>query len=380
MRVYCICAIQYLVSFLNRFKRNKEQKPERSAIEARAKLYNNAAKFQAERQKITKLRRDTARSMWWSENKSAVLIGFGVFSILAVIITALLLLRNANQFDVTKIVVRGNQVARNEQVLESISWVKDQNLYELSVASVEKDLLEKFPYFRQVQVRKVLPDSLLVEITERAAVMTYINISTAVTVDSEGQVIAIFDEANLIPLSAETMQVIQGFGNIDSGAVQSKYYTKYQDDLSKFRLTWDEVKPEDKQTALAELAAEYQAQIAESLQARLDKVDPSIRESLPIMQDLSAQQFDQAEQMPINKFNYGFAILQFFAEQDIEVRQLLWVTDFNIVATLSTNTRVIFTATRDLNEQLNAFDTIRRVEDISRAQQVDVRANVVSVR
>lgn len=368
------------MSILDRFRKNKPT-AEKFAAESRAKLYNNAAKFQAERQKITKLRKDTVRSMWWSENKTGVLIGVGIFSILAIIITALVLLRNANQFEINKIVVRGNQVAKNEQVLEAISWVKDQNLYALSVASIENDLLEKFPYFRQVQVRKVLPDSILIEITERAAVMTYVNISTAVTVDSEGQAIAVFDAANLIPLSAEMMQVIQGFGSVENSAVQVKYYEKYQDDLVKFRLTWDEVSPEDKQAALNELNATYQIQIEESLQARLDKVDPSIRETLPIMQDLSAQQFEQGERMPNNKFTYGYSILQFFADKDLEVRQLLWITDFNIVVTLaSNNTKVIFTATRNLNEQLNAFDTIRRVEDISRAQQVDVRANVVSVR
>lgn len=375
---FTIFKIQYVVSILDRLRRTRE--PKTPQTERRTKTFASAAKFQAERQKLNQIRRTSARSAWWNEHKAPVLIGIAFAAVLTVIIGAVIALRGAAQFKIEKIVVRGNQVAKQEQILEAINWVKDQNLYALNVRQVQQDLMNKFPYFKQVQVRKVLPNNVLVEITERAAVMTYINISTAITVDAEGRVIAVFDAANLLPLSDEIMQVIQGYGNIDSATVQDKYYTKYQEDLPKYRLKWEEVKPEDKAAALNELVEQYQTQINESLAARITKIDPSIKDTLPIMQDLSNQQFAQGALMPNSKFEYGYDLLTFFDSKNLNLNQLLWVTDFNIVATLDSNTQVIFTSTRDLQEQLTAFETIRRVEDITKARQVDVRANMVSVK
>lgn|GEM_PF-6468474 len=366
------------MSIFDRFRRQSEtQLPK---IEKRQNAFKSAERYKSQRDNLNQARRSNARSEWWKTHRISVLVATGFLIIVGIIVTAVVLLRGASQFKIQKIVVRGNQVAKQEQILEAVNWVKDQNLYALNVAQVQRDLLNKFPYFKQVQVRKILPDNLLIEIAERAAVMTYANISTSVTTDADGRIIAVFDQANLAALGSEVMNIIQGYGSVDLSSVQQKYYTKFQDDLPKFRLKWEEVKPEDKATALAELIQEYQALINEYLLARIDKVDPSIKDTLPIMQDLSNAQFKQGDLMPTQKFKYGYALLDFFRTKNLKLKQLLWITDFNIIVTLESGTQIIFTATRDLDEQLQAFETIRRVEDISRARSVDVRANVVSVR
>lgn len=343
-------------------------------------VFASAERYKQQRQQIVLSRKQSVRGEWWRKNRSWVLALIALVTFIVISGVFLITLRSAPQFKLNNIVIRGNLVAKTEQVQDALAWTRDQSLYALSTAAVERDLLQKFPYFHRAQVRKVLPSSLLIEIEERSPVLTYVNLSSAISVDIDGKVIAVFESTNAVPLSKERMDVLQGYGDVESLSVQEKFFSKIEDERERLRTQWNEVPLDKKQAALAELRQDYQRELDETLLARVAKLDPSLSETLPLLQDLTNQQFKQGEDFPRTKFRFGYDLLNYFTQSNLSFLKLVWITDFNIVATLTSGTQIIFTTTRSLQDQLTALETMRRVEDITRARVVDVRANVVSVK
>jgi hypothetical protein len=345
--------------------------------------FTGAVNFQRRREQERKLQRRRDLSESWQSRKLlvlsvAALAVCGIFTL-----AGLQILRANPQNKVDKIVVRGATAATPEQVVEAISWVRQQNLFAVNLNSVRSDLLNKFPYFRDVFIRKIHPNKLEIEVIERFPVLTYANLATSITLDEEGKVIGIFADEQTQPLSVDEINIIQGFGDVNSFMVEEKYLASLPDDRARARVKWDEVKPEDKRVALEALRQEIvNNKVNTPIKARADKLGEQLLKDLPQLQDLTVDQFKLGDSFPTDKFEFAYDLHKYFQARKRVVTRMLWLTDFNIVVTLSTasNTRIIFTTSRPLAQQIAAVESISRVEDLSKVGVIDVRSDVVSVR
>lgn len=91
-------------------------------------------------------------------------------------------------FKITKIVVEGNNVLKGEQIIKASETGKGYNLFRTSCGKAEKNILA-MPYIKKVKVKKVLPSTIKITVTEEVTAAYVVKGDSFAAVNTEGKVL-----------------------------------------------------------------------------------------------------------------------------------------------------------------------------------------------
>lgn len=377
--------VKAAVDFRNRNKRSlwsRLPKFSRKSKEDKAGVVKFAAGEKYRTQRTQKRRAERFRSArGFVRQHSTLFIGISVVLIVVAIITFVgYLLQFTNVLILENIVVVGNDNISDQEIKAEVESEIGRNLLSVNSKYLESKLTDKFTFIKSVYIRKIVPDTLEIEVVERYPVMTYVNLAGAVSIDEEQVVINVYGSQEIPPLTDDELLILDGYGDANSNRVKEKYLAGIEDEEERDAIKWEEVKPEDKQKALADLREDYRIRVEGQIAGWRKKIEEVGLDQLPQLQEVGVKIYTAGEKFDQNKFAFSLPIFNYFTDKKISLNRLLWQTEFNIIAELPTGARILFSSSKDVLTQLQALETLRKVEDLTRVKVVDLRSDLVSVR
>ncbi len=93
-------------------------------------------------------------------------------------------------FNITNITVEGNAVLKSEEIIKVSQTGRGYNLFRTSKKKAKKNIL-KMPYIKEVKIKKILPTSLKIIVTEEDAAAYVVNGKNFVAINKEGRVLEV---------------------------------------------------------------------------------------------------------------------------------------------------------------------------------------------
>lgn len=121
------------------------------------------------------------------------------FIILLLVVIAVVVFLRSDFFNMDKINVKNNSHYTEEQVIELAGIKIGDNLFEFTARGMEKKLT-KDPYIKTVEVQRILPDSLVITVTERKEQIVIPYENKFLVADLDGMLLKVADEAPDITL------------------------------------------------------------------------------------------------------------------------------------------------------------------------------------
>ncbi len=171
---------------INRIKKEK--------VKERRTKDKEIRKIQKEQEKVNKKRAKRSKEARQTEEeikkkakiKFLLKISFLVISILGLLIFFLL----SPIFNIKNIVVEKNNQISSEQIISLSNIQKDTNMFKVSSKETEK-LIKENPYIKNIKIRRNLPDTIKIIVTERTASCMLEYGSSYAYIDNQGYILEI---------------------------------------------------------------------------------------------------------------------------------------------------------------------------------------------
>lgn len=125
-------------------------------------------------------------------NTSKVVI---IFSFLLILVIILYTALNSRLFNSENVEIEGNKYVKDDYIIKALDIKNDKNIFRYNIKDMEANLLSN-KYIDKVEINRVLPNTLKINITEKKIVANLYNEEVYCYIDKEGNFIDKIDEDN----------------------------------------------------------------------------------------------------------------------------------------------------------------------------------------
>ncbi len=358
---------------------SSSKKPDRKAMAAVEMRKRNSKSFVNRVKALKSTLNPSAPSIDVDLNLGRLLLLFPLAAVLGVIAFGFYLHEN-KVFVISSVEIFGNEEISDLQIIGSIGDMKGKSMFDIVGADIESALLAEFPYIKNVYVDKKLPGEIQITIQERFPEFAYLNLSGAYLVDSDDIVVEVLGIEDVSEFNERENLILEGLGDPNADYVLAEYISAIEDEEVLQNLNWDEVPGEEKAQTLESIRLELEARRVGLIQSKTDFINRAGFSSLEQAIGYDADRYQIGDKFPPKIREYTLGIDSFLAEEGLDAKNITWKTGFTIDTYLGGGLRVLFTSTRPLLPQFEAFQTVRTAEGISNARKIDVRSEIVSVQ
>lgn len=111
-----------------------------------------------------------------------------IFSLLLIVVIVFYALLNSNIFNSKNVIIDGNKHVKSEDIVKTLGIKDDKNIFRYNLGNMESELL-KNKYIEKVNIKRLLPNTLKVDITEKEIVATLYNEGIYCYIDKEAKFI-----------------------------------------------------------------------------------------------------------------------------------------------------------------------------------------------
>ncbi|GAB6181893.1 FtsQ-type POTRA domain-containing protein [Desulfotomaculum defluvii] len=140
-----------------------------------------------------------------------------VFFILLVTVSMYVLLQSP-LFEIKTIVVNGNRQLKKEDIIRYSGLNKGMNIFKINLTT-SKERLELVPFIKEVELKRSLPNKVIIEVNERIAVALIPVENGFIKVDSDGVYLQRGQIASALPIITGLDIILQGPGKV----IKSEY-------------------------------------------------------------------------------------------------------------------------------------------------------------
>lgn len=297
-----------------------------------------------------------------------LLFGFGYF------------LHENSVFVVQKVEIVGNEEISDLQIISTLGQLEGQSLIEISGADLEDRLEQEFPYIRTAYVDKLLPGQVRVTLVERFPEFVYSNLSGAYLIDRDAVVVEVLGVEQQSELTDTERLIVEGLGDFDADYVLTEYISQIEDDEELENLDWSKVPNKEKREVLEQMKQSIQTEVNELRKEKTEFVRRAGFDRLPAAFGYDAKLYEVGEQFNSKQMTYTQGVTNYLKGENIAFVRLIWLSDFTMEAIVSSQLRILFTSTRDLENQIASLQTLRESININKVRLIDVRSEIVSTR
>lgn len=124
-----------------------------------------------------------------SKNKGLI----SLFILLLLVVVVFVITTRSSVFDIEKITVIGNNKVSTEKIKSSSEIIKGENIFKADLKNAEENLL-LHSYIKRADIKRKLPDEIVINITERGEIAIIPHADSLVYVGFEGRVLDIVEE------------------------------------------------------------------------------------------------------------------------------------------------------------------------------------------
>lgn len=313
----------------------------------------------------------------------------GVFALLLIplLIYLLLVFLTSDSFKVSETVIIGSRVISKEEIDTEIAEVFESSLFFVNTHKIEQQIMESFPTFKSVTVRKFLPNKLSITITEKEPILFYLNLSGVYLIDEDGVVSEIIYQ-DIINFGDNQLKIITGEEGIDSSLVfdrlKSDYLQTQEDVPEEEQLEFDieTVTLDRKFAVLASIQKELFEQAIIIIKSNESNVDFTTLPALSPVYVFNNLPLEKGDSIDLNRLDITKNILAFFLTERASIRETLWEGRYNVKIITEDGKIIVFGTNRNISEQLEDYNII--VEQLNREEkfytEIDLTSRKVSVK
>lgn len=123
-----------------------------------------------------------------------------ILFLLILCITSVFLL-SSNYFEIKRIVVNGNKVVKNEQIIGHSSIHLGENIFRINTRKAMQGIFNN-PYIKKIKIKRKLPHTIIISVIEREEIALIPYVGSYLNIDEEGMIVKIstFDEKPNLPI------------------------------------------------------------------------------------------------------------------------------------------------------------------------------------
>lgn len=317
---------------------------------------------------------------WWRARVKLLIAAFvGVILIIAAGVGIYILHQN-QVYVITEIEVAGNTQTSELAFLSQLDYLKGKSLLTTNVNEVVSKLLKDFPYLKTALVRKVLPGKLQIEVTERFPYLAYLNLSGCYLMDEEGVIVTVVFSEDIAPLNANELLILEGYGDPNANYVYEKYRAGIDDEEERAAVKWEEVPESAKKSTLNSLREEVQLRVNSLINNGVQALQQTTFATLPQVYGNDAAAWKLGDRFDNSKFESARSVVAYLTQSQLTFTKMQWQTDFTLAVDLAEGKKLLFTSTREIEEQLTALEALRTKIDFAGVSLIDLRSELVAVR
>jgi hypothetical protein len=292
-------------------------------------------------------------------------------------------------FFVRNINITGLQQIQEDLVRSRLEDFEGKSLYEFSVNEVSDQVLATNDLIEKAYVRKVLPDTLEIEVIERVPMLFASNFNQTFLIDTNLEVIEII-ETETVKLNDYELEVFNGFGDKDADYVKERFFLNLDEaeaeELQNIFDTndndeegeteedpWNKVDEEEKEKILKDIFDETNAILGAWKESVRQEISATEFSELPVFYFYSERSFNENIDFYQQRTSFALNFANYLNEKEIGIRDQVWLTDFTYKVDVIDNKRFLLSIRRDLEEQVSDIEAILWNNQYSNGSVFDLR-------
>ena len=181
---------------------------------------NNPIKAKKKNKKVkqtkkkTKVKKNTKiKNIKEAKNKKKKKKTAKIVLIIVLFITVCILLASSEIFNIKKVSVQGLDKLSDKEIVSYSNIVIGENIFKTNLAKAEYEI-EKNPYVKTVEVKRKLPNTILVDIEERKISYMLQVAESYIYIDAQGYILEISKEKKEVPV---LIGIVTDLSNIQTG-------------------------------------------------------------------------------------------------------------------------------------------------------------------
>lgn len=291
-------------------------------------------------------------------------------SMLLIIFLGSTYLLNGEQYQIKSIEIFGNKRLGDEVLSESLKNFESKNLVSIDKNQVLFHLKENFVEVEDINIIKIYPDKLRIEIVENEPVVVYFDFDS-IDLITVGGVLAGSVPTEEIELQEFQKRILADGGDPDADYVRSRMQSEFE---GAFK--WDEVPAEERAEVLGVMRAETEIEVKSFLDKTLEGIVSGNFSDLPI---IYRKVF--SDDIPLKDLIlFVLDISEELGSQGLKIVKTNQLNSFDIAVELEDNKTLFFSQRRPQQDQLRDLRAVFLSGEFVRGRIFDFRSQNYSIK
>lgn len=289
------------------------------------------------------------KSFWKDRTSRKRLLVIGCIFLFSFII---FIFSQLSYFRIAKIIQTGDQI--DAAIVNSLL---QQNIFFIRNSTIADQIRMQDSLVQEVFVRKLLPDTLEIEVKKTNIAYLIVGLSGVWEVDTTYSIIQSYGEG--LALSDIEERLKNGTMTIDDSFINETYLSRITDPEERRNVNWAEVPVEQKRAILTELQEQVKTRIADHQANLLQSISDLKISTLPLIYfEIEVPSVNQTEFLA-EHLQFSSEILKELQNRKLKIQKTTWITPFTLKISLEDGTVLLFGImnNRNVMEQITDLDT-----------------------
>lgn len=314
----------------------------------------------------------------------------GIISIVVFILGVFLVLKviTSDYFRITKITTIGSQSIPKEQISHEIEPFIEKGIFLTNSNSIKNKLINTFPSYKFVTVKKIFPNELIINITEKQPILLYLNLNGIYLVNEDGVISEVILQ-DKINFANDQLDIITGAKGIDSKLVLERLKSEYQEkeaglesEGEEIEFIYDNISQEEKFATLNTIQKELFEQAKTIIASHLEDFDETMYAELEKVYAFNNNVYKEGDFIDKDRLVVTREIEQFFSKENDKISEILWEGRFVVKVVTESGKVAIFGVKRNISEQIEDYliITAQLQREERNFNEIDLSSRKVSVK
>ncbi len=282
-------------------------------------------------------------------------------------------------FKIKKIEILGLEQVNQEVFNQSVEQYRGKSLINANTQEIKTNIKQQYDFIQEVYVRKIMPDTLQLEVVEKFPVMAYVNLKGAYLLDKNYTVVSI-RATNVKPVTDDDLKLVSNEIDVNSTYLKERYLLTIEDSEERSTIKWEEVDQTKKTELLDKLKKEANDLIFSIQNELIMSVKDSEFPQLVVVTSNSRVDYKKNDQIEFDKNDFVIRLYGRIKEQNIVVLEIKWISEYTLQLKLQDNKTFLFTNKRTIEDQMADLETIIYSDVINQGSVFDLRSDTYSVK
>jgi hypothetical protein len=246
----------------------------------------------------------------------------------------------------------------------------DKNLVSLSKQEVLNEATKSFIELDNVNLIKVYPNTLKVEVVETSPGLVYFDLNSVELISNRGEKVGKIDSPSA-DLTETESEIAQSGGDPNAEYVKSRLQG-----AKEGAFKWDEVTQEERINSLSEIKSEINMKISTYIEKTLENIKNTSFRDLIIVYRKSFENESLSEDM----VDFVLSMSEMLRVKGLNISKVSFLNRFDFAYEMEDGKSILFTTRRNIELQIKDLNTVISNNQLGTGSYFDFRSTNFSIR